>query len=159
MFFLTRALEVNDMTLQDVSLVYVRTSDMAEALRSGKVDAVTVLSAEQHRARERRHRAHRSFPRAASRARSSMCSRSTKSLRDRPDDVAGVIRAFYRAVRYAQEHPEEAWRIMSERERVTPEEFRARCTPASRWCRSPISNASSATNRACLASSRASRSC
>jgi ABC-type nitrate/sulfonate/bicarbonate transport system substrate-binding protein len=36
-----------------------------------------------------------------------------------------VIRAFYRAVRYAQEHPDEAWRIMSERERVTPEEFRS----------------------------------
>ena len=28
-------------------------------------------------------------------------------------------------MRYAQEHPEEAWRIMSERERVTPEEFKS----------------------------------
>ncbi|MGH8237162.1 MAG: ABC transporter substrate-binding protein, partial [Steroidobacteraceae bacterium] len=45
-------------------------------------------------------------------------------IRNRPEDVAGVIRAFYRAVRFAQEHPEEAWQIMSARERVTPEEFR-----------------------------------
>ena len=72
-------------------------------------------------------------------------------IRERPDDVAGVIRAFYRAVRFAQEHPEEAWQIMSARERVTPEDFARRCSPASRWCRSPISRSSSATGRACQA--------
>jgi ABC-type nitrate/sulfonate/bicarbonate transport system substrate-binding protein len=36
-----------------------------------------------------------------------------------------MIRAFYRAVQFAQEHPEEAWQIMAARERVTPEEFRS----------------------------------
>src|SRR5215211_1246205 len=40
-FFLTRALELHGMTLQDVSLVYVRTADIMEALREGKVDAIT----------------------------------------------------------------------------------------------------------------------
>src|SRR4029453_2360708 len=40
-FFLTRALEMNGLSLQDVSLVYVRTADMTEALRDGKVDAIT----------------------------------------------------------------------------------------------------------------------
>lgn len=124
-FFLTRALELHGMTLHDVSLVYVRTADMAEALRTGKVDAITA------------------YPPNSTEVESAGIARSIFSssripgeivdvlaldeevIRERPDDVAGLIRAFYRAVRYAQEHPQEAWQIMAERERVTPEEFRA----------------------------------
>ena len=112
------------MTLQDVSLVYVRTADMVEALREGKVDAITA------------------YPPNSTEIESAGLARPIFSssripgeivdvlaldeavIRERPDDVAGVIRAFYRAVRFAQEHPEEAWQIMSARERVTPEEFR-----------------------------------
>jgi NitT/TauT family transport system substrate-binding protein len=124
-FFLTRALEVHGMTLQDISLVYVRTSDMAEALREGKVDAVTAYPPNSTEIEN------------AGIARTIFTSSSIPGeivdvlaldeavIRKRPDDVAGVIRAFYRAVRFAQDHPEEAWQIMSARERVTPEEFRA----------------------------------
>jgi NitT/TauT family transport system substrate-binding protein len=124
-FFLTRALELHGMSLQDVALVYVRTADMAEALRDGKVDAITA------------------YPPNSTEVENAGIARPIFSsshipgeivdvlaldeavIRQRPDDVAGVIRAFYRAVRFAQEHPEEAWQIMSARERVTPEEFRA----------------------------------
>ena len=124
-FFLTRALELHDMTLQDVSLVFVRTADMAEALRDGKVDAITA------------------YPPNSTEVESAGFARPIFSssripgeivdvlaldeavIRKRPDDVAGVIRAFYRAVQFAQQHPEEAWQIMSARERVTPEEFRS----------------------------------
>jgi len=124
-FFLTRALELHGMTLQDVSLVYVRTADMAEALREGKVDAVTAYPPNSTEIEN------------AGIARTIFTSSHIPGeivdvlaldeavIRQRPDDVAGVIRAFYRAVRFAQEHPEEAWQIMSARERVTPEEFRA----------------------------------
>ena len=123
-FFLTRALELHGMTLQDVSLVYVRTADMSEALRKGKVDAITA------------------YPPNSTEVESAGLARPIFSssripgeivdvlaldeavIRERPDDVAAVIRAFYRAVRFTQEHPEEAWQIMSARERVTPEEFR-----------------------------------
>ena len=123
MFFLTRALEVNDMTLQDVSPVYVRIDDTAEALRSGKVDAVTSYPPNSTEI-ENAGIAHTIF--SSSRIPGEIVdvlALDEEICRDRPDDVAGLIRAFYRAVRYAQEHPEEAWRIMSERERVTPEEF------------------------------------
>ena len=124
-FFLTRALELHDMSLQDVSLVYVRTADMAEALRDGKVDAITA------------------YPPNSTEVENAGIARPIFSssqipgeivdvlaldeavIRERGDDVAGLIRAFYRAVSFAQEHPEEAWQIMSARERVTPEEFRA----------------------------------
>jgi NitT/TauT family transport system substrate-binding protein len=124
-FFLTRALELHGMTLQDVSLVYVRTADMADALRDGKVDAITA------------------YPPNSTEVENAGIARPIFSssgipgeivdvlaldeavISQRPDDVAAVIRAFYRAVRFAQEHPEEAWQIMSARERVTPEEFRS----------------------------------
>lgn len=123
-YFLTRALELHGMSLQDVALVYLRTMDMPEALRSGTVDAVP------------------SYPPNSSEIEAAGIARpifdSTRIpgeivdvlaldeavIRDRPEDVAGLIRAFYRAVRYAQEQPEEAWRIMAERQRVTPESFR-----------------------------------
>jgi NitT/TauT family transport system substrate-binding protein len=124
-FVLTRAFELNGMTLQDVSLVYVRTSDMAEALRSGKVDAVTSYPPNSTEI-ESAGLARPIF--SSTRIPGEICdvlALDEEVIRDRPDDVAGVIRAFYRAVRYAQEHPEEAWRIMAERERVTPEEFRS----------------------------------
>jgi NitT/TauT family transport system substrate-binding protein len=123
MFFLTRALEVNDMTLQDVSTVYVRIEDAAEALRSGKVDAVTAYPPNSTEL-ENSGTAHSIF--SSSRIPGEIVdvlALDAEICKDRPDDVAAVIRAFYRAVRFAQEHPDEAWRIMSERERVTPDEF------------------------------------
>jgi NitT/TauT family transport system substrate-binding protein len=122
-FFLTRALELHGMSLQDVSLVYVRTADMVEALREGKVDAITA------------------YPPNSTEIESAGLARPIFSssripgeivdvlaldeavIRKRPEDVAGVIRAFYRAVQFAKDHPEEAWQIMSARERVTPQEF------------------------------------
>lgn len=124
MFFLTRALEENGMTLHDVSPVYVRSEDAAEALRTGKVDAVTAYPPNSTEI-ENAGIAHTIF--SSSRIPGEIVdvlALDEEIVKDRPDDVAGVIRAFYRAVRYAQDHPEEAWRIMSERERVTPEEFR-----------------------------------
>jgi NitT/TauT family transport system substrate-binding protein len=123
-FFLTRALEVSGMTLQDVSLVYVRTADMAEALRSGKVDAVTAYPPNSTEI-ENAGIARAIF--SSSRIPGEIVdvlALDEKICRERADDVAALIRAFYRAVRYAQEHPGEAWRIIAERERVTPEEFR-----------------------------------
>jgi len=110
-FFLTRALELHGMSLQDVSLVYVRTADMAEALRDGKVDAITA------------------YPPNSTEVENAGIARPIFSsshipgeivdvlaldeavIRQRPDDVAGVIRAFYRAVRFAQEKTEAAWQI------------------------------------------------
>jgi NitT/TauT family transport system substrate-binding protein len=124
MFFLTRALEVSGMTLQDVSLVYVRTADMVDALSSGKVDAVTVYPPN---STEIENAGLASTIFSSSRIPGEIVdvlALDEEIIRRRPDDVAGVIRAFYRAVRYAQEHPEEAWQIMAERERVTPEDFR-----------------------------------
>jgi NitT/TauT family transport system substrate-binding protein len=124
-FVITRALESSGMTLQDVTLVYVRTPDMADALRSNKVDAITSYPPNSTEI-ENAGLAHTIF--SSSRIPGEIVdvlALDQEIVHDRPDDVAAVIRAFYRAVRYAQEHPDEAWQIMSEREHVTPEEFRS----------------------------------
>lgn len=123
-YFLTRALELHGVKLEDVSLVYLRGMDMREALRTGRIDAAA------------------SYPPNSSQIEASGIARpifDSRRLpgeimdvlafdevvnRERPDDVAAVIRAFYRAVRFSEEHPDEAWRIMAERERVPPETFR-----------------------------------
>ena len=94
---------MHGMTLQDVSLVYVRTADMVEALREGKVDAITA------------------YPPNSTEIESAGLARPIFSssripgeivdvlaldeavIRERPDDVAAVIRAFYRAVRFTQD--------------------------------------------------------
>jgi NitT/TauT family transport system substrate-binding protein len=124
-FFLTRALEMHGMTLHDVSLVYVRQGDMAEALRKGTVDAIAAYPPNTTEI-EQAGIAHSIF--SSSRIPGEIVdvlALDEAVVSKRPDDVAGVIRAFYRAVEFARKHPEEAWQIMSARERVTPEEFRA----------------------------------
>ena len=78
-----------------------------------------------------------------------MCSLSTSDIRDRPEDVAGVIRAFYRAVRYAQEYPEDAcgsWRHVSG---SIPETFVGSAKWTSPWCHSRTSSAFSVTKSRC----------
>jgi len=124
-FFLTRALEMHGMTLHDVSLVFVRQGDMAEALRQGTVDAIAAYPPNTTEI-ENAGIAHSIF--SSSRIPGEIVdvlALDEAVVRQRPDDVASVIRAFYRAVDFAQKHPEEAWQIMSARERVTPEEFRS----------------------------------
>jgi NitT/TauT family transport system substrate-binding protein len=124
-FFLTRALEMHGMTLHDVSLVYVRQGDMADALRKGTVDAIASYPPNTTEI-ENAGVAHPIF--SSSRIPGEIVdvlALDEEVVRKRSDDVAAMIRAFYRAVQFAHEHPEEAWQIMSARERVTPEEFRA----------------------------------
>lgn len=123
-YFLGRALEAYGMSLKDISLIHVRTEDVLEALRSGKIDAVMSYPPNSTEIEE------------AGIARPIFTSGQIPGeivdvlaldeavIRERPDDVAALIRGFYRAVRYAQEHPDDAWRIMAERERVSPESFR-----------------------------------
>jgi NitT/TauT family transport system substrate-binding protein len=97
---------------------------MVEALKSGKVDAVTVYPPN---STEIEHAGLARTIFTSSRIPGEIVdvlALDEQIIRKRPEDVAGVIRAFYRAVSYAQQHPEEAWQIMAERERVTPTDFR-----------------------------------
>jgi NitT/TauT family transport system substrate-binding protein len=123
-YFLARALDLSGMSMADVNPVYVRTADMTDAMRSGKVDAVTAYPPNS------------SEIEAAGIGKPIFDSRKMPGeiidvlaldkdvIEDRPEDVAAMIRAFYRAVEYARREPDEAMAIMAARERVAPEDFR-----------------------------------
>ena len=76
-FFLTRALDLHGMTLQDVSLVYIRTADMAEACARARSTPSPRIRRTAPRSRAPASRA-RSSPAAVFPARSWTCSRSTR---------------------------------------------------------------------------------
>jgi NitT/TauT family transport system substrate-binding protein len=123
-YFLARTLELNGMSMADVTPVYVRTADMSEAMASGKVDAITAYPPNSSEIEA----AGIGKPIFDSRAMPGeiidVLALDKKVIDDRPEDVAALIRAFYRAVEYARQKPDEAMNIMAARERVAPEDFR-----------------------------------
>ena len=127
-YVLARGLERSGLSLADVKMVPVNQLSMEDGYRKGELDAVVI------------------YPPA-----------STKLLRDtkantvftsaeipgevidviaveaelntqRPGDVARLLRAYHRAIAYTRQNPADAYRIMAEREGLTPEEFRAALT-------------------------------
>lgn len=46
----------------------------------------------------------------------------------RPDDIEKLLRAYYRAVDYAQQNPDESYALMGAREGLTPQEFKEAIT-------------------------------
>jgi NitT/TauT family transport system substrate-binding protein len=119
-----RALRLAGLSLDDVTIVPVEDIDMQRYLREGRVDAVVNYPPARTRIEE------------AGLARAIFTSRQIPGeivdvlaldatvIRDRPHDVARLIRAFYRAVEYSRTHPDDAYRIMAAREHVDPQSFR-----------------------------------
>ncbi len=124
-YVLARGLEQNGLDLADVTLVSMDQFSMADAFRKGELDAIVT------------------YPPT-----STMLLRDTKantvfSSAQIPGEVLDVIaveaevvsrcfgdvgkllRAYRRAIVYTQQNPTNAYRIMAEREGITPEEFRA----------------------------------
>ena len=127
-YVLARALEKSGLSLADVQVVPMNLTAMQEAMGAGELDAAVT------------------YPPA-----SVMLLRDTKAtaiftsteipgevvdvfavdadiVRKRPEDVAKILRAFWRAVAYTDQNPEEAYRIMAAREGLTPAEFREALT-------------------------------
>jgi NitT/TauT family transport system substrate-binding protein len=109
------ALQSVGLTISDVTLVPLAQSEMAEALRSGKVDAVQTYPPCAD-AIEQIAGVHRLWDTSASpgvildvlAARESF-------LAEQPEAVRGVLRAYQRAQHYYREHPQSALEILSRR--------------------------------------------
>jgi NitT/TauT family transport system substrate-binding protein len=127
-YLLARALELHGMTLDDVTLVRILDMQTTTSLRSGLVDAVMayppVRSEVEREGLARPIFTSREIPGEIVDA----LAFQESIFQERPEDVARVIRAFYRAVRYAQEQPQEAMRIMAAREKLDAETFRQALT-------------------------------
>jgi len=124
-YVLVRCLDQSGLSLSDIRMTSMNQASMADAFRKGEMDAIVT------------------YPPT-----STMLLRDTKAERifssadipgevldvlaveedlitRRPKDIAKLLHAYYRAVLYTQQNPSQAYRVMAEREGITPEEFRA----------------------------------
>ncbi|MCT0206896.1 ABC transporter substrate-binding protein [Synechococcus sp. CS-1332] len=121
-FFLARALELNDMSPQDVTVVSLELSDHQAAYNDGRIDAVVTFGP----ARTNLLKAG-----ATSLFDSSMIpgdivdtlAISTKTIATNADHLQARVEARFKALDYFQKTPQDATRRMARRTQVKPEEL------------------------------------
>jgi len=124
-YVLARALQGQGLTLADVTIVSLNPSSMADAWRNGDVDAVvTYPPTAIDLLRGPNAKAVFSTSEIPGEVMDVVAVEAEVCAR-RPKEIAGLLRAFYRAVDYAQQNPAAAYRTMAEREGLTAAEFGA----------------------------------
>ncbi len=119
-----RALSRHGLSLDDVTVVRVEDIDMIRFLEEGRVDAVVNYPPTRTHI-EQKGLAHAIFTsRQIPGEIVDVLALDGAVIQERPADVARLIRAFYRAVDYARTHPQDAYRIMAQREHLSVEAFR-----------------------------------
>lgn len=124
MFLLSRALARFGMQLDDVVLVPRNQLHMAQDLQKGHVDAVVSyppVSLEL----QRHEGVHSLFSSADILGEIvDVIALDPQVLHQRRKEVAGILRAWDQALEFVAAQPEEAYRLMADRERITVPEFR-----------------------------------
>lgn len=127
-FVLYRALEKHGLSLNDVQLVSSDQATMAAAFQKGALDAVVTYPPNTV-SLLRDGRARRVFTSAEIPGEvMDVIAIEEDVCKRRPRDVERIIRAFHRAIDYAQENPDDAHAIMARREGITPSEFKQTLT-------------------------------
>lgn len=123
-YVLQRALVKHSLSLSDIKIVNIEQSDGEQAMLSRKIDAyvsyppVSIAIAK-----------HKQFKKIFSSADIpkeiiDTISLSVKVLQSHPGIVKKIRKAWQMALDYAEQNPEDANKIMAEREGVTPDEFK-----------------------------------
>ena len=124
-FLLARGLEDFGLTVRDVRTASMDQTAMEEAFRRGDLDAVVTYPPTSVRL-TREMETTRLFSSAdAPREILDVLLAEADVVRDRGDEVRALLRAFDRAVAYAERQPADAAAIMAQREGITPGEFSA----------------------------------
>lgn len=124
-FILARALTRSGLSLDQVKLVGMPQSDMFTALQNGAVDAA--VSYPPHSIEMLRQLplkqlfSTREIPGEVL----DVIALDAQVIATRKADIQAMLRGLEAAHNYAQAHPDEAFRIMAEREKISPEDFRA----------------------------------
>jgi len=126
-YVLFRALQLAGMSREDVEIVPLEFSEQQAAFEAGAIDAVVTY--EPVRAKLRSGGAVQLFDSSQipGEVVDVLVVRSAY-LASSPNTVRALVRGFYGAQRYFQEHPADALRIAAARENVTPDEFRQSLT-------------------------------
>jgi NitT/TauT family transport system substrate-binding protein len=124
-FILARALTRAGLTLEQVQRVSLPQTGMLNALQQGKIDAAVSyppFSTEMLK--------HTPFKQVFSTREIpgevlDIIAFDAQVVAARKADIKAMLRGLEAAHNYTKTHPEEAYRIMAEREKITPEDFRA----------------------------------
>lgn len=123
-YLLARALEKHGLKLSDIIPVSKDQRSMVHELEESELDAIVTYAPESVRlARDPRFRQlfdSQEIPGEVV----DVLGLDADVVKERPAQVAAFQRAVNRAYRYMMDHPDDAFRIMSEREHITPGEFR-----------------------------------
>jgi len=126
-YVLFRALQLAGMSREDVEIVPLEFSEQQAAFEGGTIDAVVTY--EPVRAKLLSGGAVQLFDSSQIPGEVvDVLVVSSGYLASSPNTVRSVVRGFYGAQRYFQEHPADALRIAAARENVTPDEFRQSLT-------------------------------
>lgn len=127
-YVLARGLEQGGLGLADVKLVSMDQLSMGDAFRKGELDAIVTYPPESIKLlRETKASTVFSTAEIPGEVVDVIAVEAELNTR-RPGDVAKLLRAYHRALAYARQNPGEAYRIMAERQGITPEEFHAALT-------------------------------
>ena len=122
-YVLARALEKHGLSLTDVTAVPMNLTEMEEAMHKGELDAaVTYPPFSVNLLRDGKATTVFSSTEIPGEV-VDVLAVDAEVARTRPNDVAKLLRAYWRAVAYAKQNPDDACRIMAARENITSEEF------------------------------------
>jgi len=124
LFMLYRALQINSLSLEDVTIVKLPQTEMDDAFESNKVDAVVTyppvsISVMKH-PNTKIIFSSKDIPGEVI----DVIAFNKSVIEQRKNDIINFIKAFNKAVEYAKTNPDDAYKIMAEREGISPKDFR-----------------------------------
>ncbi len=122
-YVLARGLESFGLTLADVNTVTMDQISLGEALNNKTLDAIVTyppISVQvQHDAKLNTLFSSAQIPNEVI----DVLAIDQTTIKKRPNEIQKLLNGYYKAIRYTQENPQEAYRIMAEREKITPQEL------------------------------------
>lgn len=123
-YILSQALEKSNLHLKDVIAVYMDQASMANALKSGTLDAVVTYPPTsvtlQNEGVGKVLFSTAELPGEVM----DVLAIDTTIVAERMEEVRRLLTAFSKAVNFTKSNPQEAYAIMARRERISPEEFK-----------------------------------
>jgi NitT/TauT family transport system substrate-binding protein len=122
-YVLARGLDKFGLTLADVQITGLDQISLAEALSNGTLDAIVTYPPTSIDL-QRDTNANTLFSSSEIPGEVvDVMAIDDEIIQQRPEEVKKLLRAYYRAIAYTQQNPDESYAIMAEREGITPQEF------------------------------------
>ncbi len=122
-YVLARGLETFGLTLADVNTIAMDQMSLGEALSNRTLDAIVtyppVAIQVQQDTKANTLFSSAQIPNEVI----DVLAIDKAVIKQRPSDIKKLLNAYHKAIRYTKENPQDAYRIMSEHEKITPQEL------------------------------------